>query len=141
MKLSLSEIRSNAMEFAAEWRDAESERAEALFDLRQQLAAPIIDTPKKKRRKTEDLGLSFLSRTHSRTSPFVLALAGEMDERSGWVGSICGKGLPLIPTLPNWHPFSSPAIPPDPGRKSCQTRRGDQESCRTRGLSPLLLTC
>ncbi len=28
MKLSLSEIRSNAMEFAAEWRDAASERAD-----------------------------------------------------------------------------------------------------------------
>ena len=103
MKLSLSEIRSNAMEFAAEWRDAKSERSEAqsfwndffrvfgikrrsvasfeekvksltgsldravdrcyrpqpfdserkrvefLFDLYQQLTAPLIDTPKKKR--------------------------------------------------------------------------------------------
>lgn len=29
MKLSLSEIRSNAMEFAAEWRDGSSERADA----------------------------------------------------------------------------------------------------------------
>jgi hypothetical protein len=55
MRLSLSEIRSNAMKFASEWADVASERqrVEYLFDLYQKLVTPLTAPSKGSKRTTK----------------------------------------------------------------------------------------